>query len=113
MFLGLFDKISLILSFPCLLNPNSEGILSKIGSIKSIDFSMFSVISLAKLLYLFEFAKLRILFVIGEFKIDLLLNNEKRELFEQESYNLYQASFNIENNINQLENIYNKVLVKN
>ena len=45
--------------------------------------------------------------------IDLLLNNEKRELFEQESYNLYQASFNIENNINQLENIYNKVLVKN
>ena len=44
--------------------------------------------------------------------IDLLLNNEKRELFEQESYNLYQFNFNIEKKIIHLENIYNKVLVK-
>ena len=44
--------------------------------------------------------------------IDLLLNKEKRELFQQESYNLYQSNFNIEKNIIQLENIYNKVLVK-
>jgi glycosyltransferase involved in cell wall biosynthesis len=44
--------------------------------------------------------------------IDLLLNNEKRELFEQESYNLYQFNFNIEKKIIHLENIYNKVLAK-
>lgn len=41
--------------------------------------------------------------------IDLLKNDNKRQLFEQKSYDLFESNFNIEKNIIQLENIYNKV----
>lgn len=44
--------------------------------------------------------------------IELLKNNNKREIFEQESYNLYQSNFNIEKNIIKLEEIYSTVLSK-
>jgi glycosyltransferase involved in cell wall biosynthesis len=45
--------------------------------------------------------------------IDLLKTHEKREIFEQESYNFFESDFNIEKNIFQLENIYNKVKKNN
>jgi hypothetical protein len=42
-----------------------------------------------------------------------LKTHEKREIFEQESYNFFESDFNIEKNIFQLENIYNKVKKNN
>ena len=45
--------------------------------------------------------------------IELLKSQEKREIFEQESYNFFESDFNIEKNIFQLENIYNKVKKNN